>query len=106
MDLEAIPDETTILKFRHFLERHGLTEALFRLTRRYLSERGLLLNEGTLVDASIISASSSTKNRGWKRDPEMKQPKMSILVENSPEVPVENSPLSYKRIDALLAPFG
>ena len=75
VDLDAIPDETTILKFRHFLEAHRLTEALFRLTRRYLSERGLLLHEGTIVDASIINAPSSTKNRERKRDPEMKQTK-------------------------------
>ena len=75
VDLDAIPDETTILKFRHFLEAHRLTEALFRLTRRYLSERGLLLHEGTIVDASIINAPSSTKNRDRKRDPEMKQTK-------------------------------
>ena len=73
VDSESIPDETTILKFRHFLEAHRLTEALFRLTRRYLSARGLLLHEGTIVDASIISAPSSTKNREGKRDPEMKQ---------------------------------
>ena len=75
VDLESVPDETTILKFRHFLEAHRLTEALFRLTRRYLSERGLLLHEGTIVDASIISAPSSTKNQEHKRDPEMKQTK-------------------------------
>ena len=73
MDLESIPDETTLLKFRHFLEAHRLTEALFRLTKRYLSERGLLLHEGTIVDASIISAPSSTKNRDRQRDPEVKQ---------------------------------
>ncbi len=75
VDLESIPDETTILTFRHFLEAHRLTEALFRLTRRYLSERGLLLHEGTIVDASIINAPSSTKNRDRKRNPEMKQTK-------------------------------
>ena len=75
VDLECVPDETTILKFRHFLEHHRLTEALFRLTTRYLSERGLLLSEGTIVDASIISAPSSTKNRDRQRDPEMKQTK-------------------------------
>ena len=75
VDLECVPDETTILKFRHFLEAHRLTEALFRLTTRYLSERGLLLSEGTIVDASIISAPSSTKNRDRQRDPEMKQTK-------------------------------
>jgi len=71
--LESVPDETTILKFRHFLEAHRLTEALFHLTRRYLSKRGLLLPEGTIVDAGIISAPSSTKNRERQRDPEMKQ---------------------------------
>ena len=75
VELEGIPDESTILKFRHFLERHGLTEQLFQLTRRYLSERGLLLSAGTIVDASIINAPSSTKNRDRQRDPEMKQTK-------------------------------
>ena len=59
----------------YFLEQHRLTEQLFRLTRRYLSERGLLLSAGTIVDASIISAPSSTKNRDRQRDPEMKQTK-------------------------------
>ena len=75
VELESIPDETTILKFHHFLEAHRLTETLFRLTRRYLSERGLLLSEGTIVDVSIINAPSSTKNRERQRDPEMKQTK-------------------------------
>ena len=72
VELEGIPDESTILKFRYFLERHGLTEQLFQLSRRYLSERGLLLSAGTIVDASIINAPSSTKNRDRQRDPEMK----------------------------------
>lgn len=75
VDLERIPDETTICKFRHFLERHHLTQKLFELTDRYLSERGLTLNEGTIVDASIIEAPSSTKNARRERDPEMKQTK-------------------------------
>ena len=75
VDLESVPDESTILKFRHFLEQHRLTEQLFRLTRRYLSERGLLLSAGTIVDASIINAPSSTKNQERQRDPEMKQTK-------------------------------
>ena len=73
--IEQIPDESTILKFRHFLEAHRLTEKLFRLTEQYLSEQGLLLSEGTIVDASIISAPSSAKNRERQRDPEMKQTK-------------------------------
>ena len=63
VDLDHIPDETTICKFRHFLERHRLTSALFRRTEKYLSERGLLLSEGTIVDATIVQAPSSTKNR-------------------------------------------
>ena len=69
--LDAIPDETTICKFRHFLERHELTETLFERTGAYLSERGLMLCEGTIVDATIVAAASSTKNRDRARDPEM-----------------------------------
>jgi transposase, IS5 family len=60
-DIDHIPDETTILNFRHFLEWHRLTERLFELSAQYLSERGLLLSEGTIVDVSSISAPSSTK---------------------------------------------
>ena len=69
--LDAIPDETTICKFRHFLERHGLTEVLFERTGQYLSERGLIVCEGTIVDATILAAPTSTKNRDQARDPEM-----------------------------------
>ena len=69
VELESVPDESTILKFRHFLAQHRLTEQLFQLSRCYLSERGLLLSAGTIVDASIINAPSSTKNRERKRDP-------------------------------------
>lgn len=75
IDLDTIPDETTICRFRHFLERHGLTQKLFTQTQQYLSDQGLILSEGTIVDASIISASSSTKNKDRKRDPEMKSAK-------------------------------
>lgn len=71
VDLNGVPDETTICKFRHFLEAHGLTEALFEQARRYLSDRGLMLREGSIVDATIIHAPSSTKNRAGNRDPEM-----------------------------------
>ena len=73
--IESIPDESTILNFRHFLEQHRLTEKLFEISAQYLSERGLLLSEGTIVDASIINAPSSTKNQDRQRDPEMKQTK-------------------------------
>ena len=69
--LDAILDETTIGKFRHFLERHGLTEVLFERTGQYLSDRGLILREGTIVDATIVAAATSTKNRDRARDPEM-----------------------------------
>ena len=75
LDLESIPDETTICRFRHYLEARNLTKKLFEVTERYLSERGLILSEGTIVDASIISAPSSTKNEKRERDPEMKQTK-------------------------------
>ena len=69
----AIPDETTILHFRHLLEAQHLTEAMFDVVRQLLESRGLLLKGGTVVDATIISAPSSTKNATDKRDPEMKQ---------------------------------
>ena len=68
---DPVPDETTILKFRHLLEKHGLTEQLFRDVGLLLTERGLLLHQGTIVDATIISAPPSTKNRDRARDPDM-----------------------------------
>lgn len=76
----AIPDETTILNFRHLLERHNLTEAIFNAVTKYLDGQGLLLRKGTIVDATIIHAPSSTKNmRGedgnGARDPEMSSTK-------------------------------
>lgn len=68
-----IPDETTILNFRRLLEEHQLGQALFDEVRGYLDERGLLLKSGTIVDASLIDAPSSTKNQEGKRDPQMHQ---------------------------------
>ena len=68
-----MPDETTILRFRHLLEQHGLTQAIFDSITGLLEERRLLLRSGTIVDATIIAAPSSTKNAGASRDPEMKQ---------------------------------
>jgi IS5 family transposase len=70
---EPVPDATTILKFRHLLERHQLGQAIFAEVGRILQERGLRLSAGTIVDATIIAAPSSTKNAEQKRDPEMKQ---------------------------------
>jgi transposase, IS5 family len=70
---ERVPDETTILKFRHLLERHDLTQALFDRMNAYLASRGLQVKGGTIVDATIIAAPSSTKNQTETRDPEMRQ---------------------------------
>jgi len=72
---DAIPDETTILNFRHLLERHKLTEQIFAEVRQLLEEKKLLLKSGTIVDATIISAPTSTKNASSSRDPEMRQGK-------------------------------
>lgn len=72
---DVIPDETTVLRFRHLLEQHQLTEAMFVAVRGLLAERRLLLQAGTIVDATIIAAPSSTKNAQHARDPEMKQTK-------------------------------
>ena len=68
-----MPDETTILNFRHLLERHELTQALFDRMNAYLASCGLQVKGGTIVDATIIAAPSSTKNRTETRDPEMRQ---------------------------------
>src|SRR4030042_807529 len=73
--VDVIPDETTILNFRHLLEKYELTKKIFEKTKQYLSERGLLLHEGTIVDATIINAPSSTKNQDKARDKEMHQTK-------------------------------
>lgn len=69
---ERVPDETTICKFRHLLERHGLGERFFRLIGEYLHENGLRVSRGTIVDATLISAPVSTKNRDKQRDPAMR----------------------------------
>ncbi len=68
---EAAPDETTILNFRHLLEQHNLQERMFNKVNRLLEEKGLILKKGTITDATIITAPSSTKNQSKKRDPEM-----------------------------------
>ncbi|WP_291521678.1 IS5 family transposase [Acidithiobacillus sp.] len=68
---QAVPDATTLLKFRRLLEAHDLTQALFAQINAHLSERGLLMREGTMIDATLIAAPSSTKNRTGTRDPEM-----------------------------------
>jgi len=75
IDFEGVPDETTILNFRHLLEKHELGKSLFDEMAGILTERGLMLRQGTIVDATLIAAPPSTKNRTRTRDPEMKQTK-------------------------------
>jgi len=72
---EAIPDETTILNFRHLLEKNDLAEDIFKAVNAHLARKGLLLKRGSIVDATIIAAPSSTKNAEGQRDPEMHQTK-------------------------------
>ena len=72
---EPVPDETTICKFRHLLERHDLGRAVFEQVHRHLDAHGLKISTGTIVDATIINAPSSTKNRDKARDPDMHQTK-------------------------------
>jgi IS5 family transposase len=72
---EPVPDETTVCKFRHLLEAHNLGDQLFVLINEYLQENGLKVSTGTIVDATIIDAPSSTKNKDKARDPEMHQTK-------------------------------
>lgn len=72
---EPVPDETTICKFRHLLEKHDLGAQLFALIGDHLEEAGLKVRSGTIVDATIIDAPSSTKNKDKARDPEMHQTK-------------------------------
>jgi len=73
LSADVVPDETTILRFRHLLEQHGLTGKIFDRVKELLSAKRLLLKAGTIVDATIIAAPSSTKNASQTRDPEMKQ---------------------------------
>ena len=70
---EPVPDETTVCKFRHLLERNGMGKVLLKAMNTYLRENGIKIGNGTIVDATIISAPSSTKNQDGKRDPEMHQ---------------------------------
>jgi transposase, IS5 family len=75
LSIEDVPDATTLLNFRHLLERHELTKAILEQINRHLSERQLLMRQGTIIDATIIGAPSSTKNKKKERDPEMHQTK-------------------------------
>ncbi len=71
--IESVPDATTLLRFRHLLEKHALTQRIFEEINASLPEQDLFMCEGTIVDATIVAAAPSTKNKARQRDPEMKQ---------------------------------
>jgi len=75
LSVESVPDATTLLNFRHLLEAHKLTKAILDTVNGHLCEHKLILREGTIVDATIIAAPASTKNKEHQRDPEMHQTK-------------------------------
>ena len=75
LGVDRVPDKTTILNFRHLLEEHKLGEAIFEEIKALLQEKGLLLKEGSVVDATIIHAPTSAKNSSGSRDPEMRSTK-------------------------------
>lgn len=71
----SVPDSTTLMDFRHLLEKNALPQAMLQSVNALLKERGLLMSQGTLIDATLIAAPSSTKNKPHARDPEMHQAK-------------------------------
>ena len=73
LGIESAPDETTVCKFRHLLEQHGLGKAIFAEVNAHLKRSGIKVSTGTIVDATILHAPSSTKNQDQQRDPEMHQ---------------------------------
>jgi IS5 family transposase len=72
---DRIPDETTILAFRHLLEKHDLGKQIFEVVKAHLKANGMAMKQGTIIDATLIAAPSSTKNEKKERDPEMHQTK-------------------------------
>lgn len=87
--LADVPDETTILNFRRLLETHGLAKKLFQQVNAHLQRKGLSLRSGTIVDATIINAPSSTKNQDGERDPAMHQAKQQCFIGDACGVPIE-----------------
>ena len=73
LSCETVPDATTLLNFRLLLKTHQLTESIFKTINAHLAEKGLFLREGTIVEATLITAAPSTKNKDGKRDGEMHQ---------------------------------
>jgi IS5 family transposase len=72
---DTVPDETTILNFRHFLEKYELQKKFFTMVKNIMENKGFILKKGTTVDATLIAAPSSTKNKDKKRDPDMSSTK-------------------------------
>jgi IS5 family transposase len=72
---DRIPDERTILTFRHLLEKHDLGAQVFEIVKAHLCGRGMTIRQGTIIDTSLIAAPNSTKNKEGKRNPEMHQTK-------------------------------
>lgn len=105
---DRIPDETTILNFRHLLERHGLAEAIFADLNAHLADRGITLRSGTLVDATIIDAPSSTKTRAVAREiPAVEAPAPEAAPEPVPETasaPEAVAPAWRDEVNYALAP--
>jgi IS5 family transposase len=79
---EPVPDETTVCKFRRLLEKHKLGEVSFKAVNRHLHEQGIKVSRGTIVDASIISAPSSTKNKCGERDPHLHRMQVTCALAN------------------------
>ena len=77
---EPVPEETAVCRFRHLLERHSFGRRLFKQVGRHVSNQCMKVFRGAIVDATIITAPSSTKNRSGKRDPQMRQTKKEIVV--------------------------
>lgn len=71
--IESVPDVTTLVRFRHPLEKHALTHRVFEEINASLAEQGLFMRKGTIVDATIVMTAPFTKNKAKQRDPEMKQ---------------------------------
>jgi IS5 family transposase len=72
---DRIPDQTAILEFRHLMKKHNLSEQVFESVKVYLKERGMTMKQGTIIDATLIAAPSSTNNKAAEQDPEMHQTK-------------------------------
>ena len=89
---EQVPDATTLLKFRYLLEKNYIGEQLFKAINSFLEQHGAMMKGGTIVDATIINAPSSTKNKEKSRDPEMNQTKKGYVAFIS--VPLANVTLT------------